>query len=448
MIPPVPQLPKESLDPVLAIWLDNLRFAGSQLTGGSIYYNVADYGAIPDGTFDCTSAINSAITAATNGGGGVVFFPPGTYKITNSILLNQGTSIDEFSGRVSLLGSGKTQTRILATGAFPAIYSGNNAGGYQRSFSISGLFIQGQTKASGAIGLKIFSGSYFSIRDVYVYGFQKGVEFSGTITSTIQNCNFSFCDVGCAIQAGAGGSPPTTINGNNLCFESCKFSENDTAACIITQGMLTAFFGGSIENNGKAPTSSSAGGILFYGGTDGAVSIVANGVYFEDNNGLGDVYIKSALAATSASITGCTFNRLSNSNVAHNIYLANAAYKATCFVSGCGFFSGPSRTPSSSKGYLYAESNTNTQFCFFGNSFMSSAEDPTYPTSPAYVINNFMRFGADGVIRGVSFSDGASSVTPNYSNAPVGGLTAHWVRITSDSSEAIGIPGAYIQVFY
>jgi polygalacturonase len=56
-------------------------------------YNVKTYGAKGDGTTLDTSSIQSAITAAKNGGGGQVYFPPGTYisttlTLTNNVTLN------------------------------------------------------------------------------------------------------------------------------------------------------------------------------------------------------------------------------------------------------------------------------------------------------------------------------------------------------------------------
>jgi len=43
-------------------------------------FNIKDFGAINDGTFDCTSAINNAIKACNDSGGGKVLIPAGTYK--------------------------------------------------------------------------------------------------------------------------------------------------------------------------------------------------------------------------------------------------------------------------------------------------------------------------------------------------------------------------------
>jgi hypothetical protein len=48
-------------------------------------FSVKDYGAIADGTTDCTGAFNAAIAAAFNAGGGTVWIPDGHYKFTGSL---------------------------------------------------------------------------------------------------------------------------------------------------------------------------------------------------------------------------------------------------------------------------------------------------------------------------------------------------------------------------
>jgi polygalacturonase len=46
----------------------------------SARFNIADFGAVADNQFDDTKAINDAISAAEEAGGGIVDFPRGTYK--------------------------------------------------------------------------------------------------------------------------------------------------------------------------------------------------------------------------------------------------------------------------------------------------------------------------------------------------------------------------------
>lgn len=68
-----------------------------------IEYNVKDYGAVGDGIVDDTSAIQSAVNYVATIGGGIIFFPAGTYKITSPIVV---TSL------ITLYGAGKAASAI------------------------------------------------------------------------------------------------------------------------------------------------------------------------------------------------------------------------------------------------------------------------------------------------------------------------------------------------
>ncbi|MBO3747792.1 carbohydrate-binding protein [Streptosporangiaceae bacterium NEAU-GS5] len=67
-------------------------------------FNVRDYGATGNGSSNDSSAINSAITAAFNAGGGTVQFPSGTYKVSNTIHLRSNVLIQVDSG-ATIMGS-------------------------------------------------------------------------------------------------------------------------------------------------------------------------------------------------------------------------------------------------------------------------------------------------------------------------------------------------------
>lgn len=49
------------------------------------WYDVRRYSAVGDGATDDTSAVNAAIAAINAAGGGVLYFPPGTYKVTSAL---------------------------------------------------------------------------------------------------------------------------------------------------------------------------------------------------------------------------------------------------------------------------------------------------------------------------------------------------------------------------
>lgn len=68
--------------------------SGGGGSGSSPFYDVKAYGAKGNGTADDTSAIQSALTACKNAGGGTVFFPTGTYKVTGSLICYSNQIID------------------------------------------------------------------------------------------------------------------------------------------------------------------------------------------------------------------------------------------------------------------------------------------------------------------------------------------------------------------
>jgi hypothetical protein len=90
--------------------LDSIVGAAPAVTGkvskGELVFNVKDYGAVGNGVADDYAAILAAMTAAGSAGGGVVYFPPGTYKRAS------GVDFDLPSG-VRWKGAGSGSTKIL-----------------------------------------------------------------------------------------------------------------------------------------------------------------------------------------------------------------------------------------------------------------------------------------------------------------------------------------------
>lgn len=109
-----------SLDTILDLWnsssaaydfqidVDGTDVALSAIPTPDYFYNVVDYGATGDGTTDDLVAVNAAIAAANTAGGGVVWFPAGTYRVTSQITWYRG---------VSLWGGGTAQTEIQVDSA-------------------------------------------------------------------------------------------------------------------------------------------------------------------------------------------------------------------------------------------------------------------------------------------------------------------------------------------
>lgn len=70
----------------------------SAAISSGVFYNVKTYGAQGDGTATDTVAVQAAINAATDAGGGIVYFPDGTYKLGPVI-------VPDASGKLFFLGS-------------------------------------------------------------------------------------------------------------------------------------------------------------------------------------------------------------------------------------------------------------------------------------------------------------------------------------------------------
>ena len=85
--------------------------------GAPIFDVMLDFQATPGGQDDCTEAVQAAIDAASEAGGGVVYFPGGLYRI-------DGTLKVESSG-VVLRGAGPDLSRIFFSGAEVSNYSGH-----------------------------------------------------------------------------------------------------------------------------------------------------------------------------------------------------------------------------------------------------------------------------------------------------------------------------------
>jgi parallel beta-helix repeat protein len=90
--------------------------------------SVKDFGAIGDGVADDFLAINRATKYVADQGGGTVFYPPGTYRITRAIRLdNFDVDTNTYNGQtrenIVHAGAGRDSTIILADGFYACIFT-------------------------------------------------------------------------------------------------------------------------------------------------------------------------------------------------------------------------------------------------------------------------------------------------------------------------------------
>ena len=151
---------------------------GPIVDAGGQFHNVKAYGATGDGSTNDTPAIQAAISAASSAGGGIVFFPEGTYSVNvtldckgdNIALQGLGQRIDTDTAG-SVIKKSFNGTLIDATG--------NPGGDHIDGFQMQSLTVDGQSHAGGftgtALDLTATSGPYV-----------RNVEFVGVIGSAMK----------------------------------------------------------------------------------------------------------------------------------------------------------------------------------------------------------------------------------------------------------------------
>lgn len=194
----------------------------------------ADYDADPTGIADSTSAIQAAIDYVAANGGGTVYFPAGTYKLTATLTWT--------ANGVILRGAGKRQSILKQTGATNGVKL-NGSGSSIRYCLIEHLRIQG-SGATGS-GLVIHHGVENEFRNLQIDGFTStnkyGIEFAGTATSNFYN---TFIDV-----TASGNYRGAVVYGQLEKFIGCRFQGN-TSYGIEDYGYAPSYIACGIEGNG------------------------------------------------------------------------------------------------------------------------------------------------------------------------------------------------------
>lgn len=174
----------------------------------ALYFNVksATYGAVGNGTTDDTIAVTAAITAANTAGGGIVYFPPGNYRL--------GSITIPSSFPIQLLGAGPGVSTIRTKSGAAAAFGESSTGTVY-----SNLGFRAETSA-------------ISITSFW------GTSITGCITR-FENCLFGNATDNNVISAFA----LVTATGTKTYFSGCRFVYAGPAVSV-TGATNRVFFDG------------------------------------------------------------------------------------------------------------------------------------------------------------------------------------------------------------
>jgi hypothetical protein len=268
-------------------WQVDIPGAGIWPIGGAIsqsfglVFNVKAFGAVGNGVANDTNAINAAIAAAIAAGGGLVYFPPGTYRTTG------GHVVD---GRVSLLGAGPGATTIVldnpaAVFAFHLALSPS----VNRFHVIRDFAVSGSTLAPGAAIFDIPAAGCCSIfYNLHLDGANFGSQIIDLSASSVTeilcgNCIFRAATAARAISV-AGSSAVKRI-----ALRDCKFitpaaftslgvvrsASLDVQNCIFDNSLTTSGTYSCLETSGTPVPAWSIAGCQFLNPGGGGATVTA-----------------------------------------------------------------------------------------------------------------------------------------------------------------------------
>lgn len=270
---------------------------------GGREYNVKAYGAVGDGVANDTAAIQAALDACKAAGGGKVFVPTGTYKITATLTWDISAIANETT-RLCLEGSGVSSTISLLSVGSPAFSYVGNPAWPQGHLVIRNLKFLGNV-TTNSIGIKLRGGLAFnSLEHVAIYAFQFGYDAADVDQTNYYNVTIRNCGGGVIVRAAI-----SVTSANSHHFFGCTIGNNTAFGVWITNGNSIDFFGGTIQYNSTVGAGTGNFGILITESGDGYAQINVVGVAFEGNGGLADFISDQTTNPATCNFIGCSFTR-------------------------------------------------------------------------------------------------------------------------------------------
>jgi len=181
-------------------------------SAGAFYNVLARSDVQGDGTNDDTEGIQAAIDAVYAMGGGIVFFPAGTYKVTSTLNLKSGVTLCGAGREVAII----KRTTSAASGGARVIQNASYGGEYDENMVIRDLTIQGYYDPAGSAQHHCIG--FWNVRNVRVVNCKlQDASGDGILARNAENAVFEYNEI---YHCGRNGISPTsgsfTIRRNHI----------------------------------------------------------------------------------------------------------------------------------------------------------------------------------------------------------------------------------------
>jgi hypothetical protein len=157
--------------------------ASDLIQGGLGWINVKSYGAVGDGIEDDTESIQDAIDVIPSTGG-VLYFPPGTYKTSGGFTLSYPTTIMG-GGKGTRDGTSNAISKVTCTSATESLFTLAAHGSSVNNIAL--VNSSGTTPSAGA-GITVTAGDLTNFVDVSVKGFWIDIDIQDGAEWTMRGC--------------------------------------------------------------------------------------------------------------------------------------------------------------------------------------------------------------------------------------------------------------------
>lgn len=266
-------------------------------------FSVTNHGAVGDGLTDDTKALQDAIDACDEAGGGIVYVPPGVYGLSRTLTIKDNG--------VHVVGSGWENTYLAALIEFDAETAAITVSGSHRLLGtrIADLQITGDPRFLNLgdedekwipIGIEVDSTSLCLLERVRIdHTSKNGIRAANRVGSgpdqlTLRDTRISTCS-GTGLEVPYGHSLHVeggTIefcsaygirfaNINSLFVSDMDIESNGAAGVRIDGGRNIAFRNCTFEDNGKALEAHNDELVHIWAGTSGGVQLKSDSCFFD-----------------------------------------------------------------------------------------------------------------------------------------------------------------------